>query len=62
MSRKPIREELQAALRELMRALALKGAAKGGRARAEALTPTQRRASARKAATARWAKERKRGQ
>jgi hypothetical protein len=30
MSRKPTREELQAALRELMRALALKGAATGG--------------------------------
>jgi hypothetical protein len=54
--RPPTKEEVQQALRELMRVLALRGAAKGGRARAEALTPAQRRASARRAARARWAK------
>jgi len=53
---KPTRAELQKALRELMRVLALRGASKGGHARAAALTPAQRRASARKAARARWAK------
>jgi hypothetical protein len=57
--RKPTKEEIQQALRELMRGLALRGAAKGGRARAEALTPAQRRASARKAARARWANVKK---
>jgi hypothetical protein len=58
VARKPTAEELHAALRELMRVLALKGASKGGHARAAALTPWQRRASARKAARARWAKKR----
>jgi hypothetical protein len=33
--------------------------AKGGRARAKALTEVERKASARKAAEARWAKKRK---
>jgi hypothetical protein len=56
---KPSPEELHAALRELMRVLALKGAAKGGRARADSMTPAQRRASARKAARARWGKAKK---
>jgi hypothetical protein len=56
---KPTRDELQAALRELMRTLALKGASKGGHARAQSLTPAQRRRSARNAAKARWAKNRR---
>jgi len=37
-------------------ALGKLGGAKGGKARAEALTPAKRRAIARKAAAARWAK------
>ena len=39
-------------------ALGRKGGLKGGKARAEKLTPEQRRASAVKAARARWDKER----
>ena len=38
-------------------ALGRKGGRKGGKARAMALTPEQRRESARKAAKARWSKE-----
>jgi Holliday junction resolvasome RuvABC endonuclease subunit len=49
-------EQLQAALSKLMHVLALKGAAKEGDARAVALTPFQRKRSARKAARARWAR------
>jgi hypothetical protein len=39
-------------------ALSKLGSAKGGRARAESLTPEQRKEIARKAAQARWAKKR----
>jgi hypothetical protein len=42
-----------------MRQLGLKGGAKGGRARAQNLTPEQRRDSAKKAALARWSKKKK---
>ena len=40
-------------------ALGKLGASKGGKARAEKLTPEQRSAIAKKAAEARWAKERR---
>jgi hypothetical protein len=40
-------------------ALSRLGASKGGKARAEALTPKQRREIARKAAAARWARHKK---
>lgn len=40
-------------------ALGRKGGLKGGKARAAALTPTQRSEAAAKAAAARWAKQRK---
>ncbi len=43
-------------------ALGKLGGAKGGRTRAAKLTPEERSASARKAALARWAKERKKKQ
>ncbi len=43
-----------------MRQLGLKGGAKGGRTRAQHLTPEQRRESAQKAARARWAKKKAR--
>jgi hypothetical protein len=56
---KPTAAQIQAALREHMRRLAAQGARKGGRARAAALTPEQRRESARKAARARWTKAKK---
>ena len=46
-------------LKEHMRQLAKKGGAKGGKARAAKLTPEERRESARKAARARWAGERR---
>jgi hypothetical protein len=39
-------------------ALGRRGGLKGGKARAEKMTPEQRRESARKAAAARWAKRR----
>jgi len=42
-------------------ALSKLGAAKGGEARARALTPEQRREIARRAARARWAKLKKKG-
>jgi hypothetical protein len=45
------------AMRELMRVLSKRGAAKGGHARAAAMTKAERKASARKAAKARWAKK-----
>jgi hypothetical protein len=53
---KASKAQVQAALREYMRELGAKGGKLGGRARAEKLTAEQRRASARKAAQARWAK------
>jgi hypothetical protein len=40
-------------------ALSRLGASRGGKARAEALTPEQRREIARKAATARWGRFKK---
>ena len=55
---KPTKAQVQAALREYMRELGAKGGKLGGRARARRLTADQRRASARKAAQARWAKPR----
>jgi len=45
-------------LRELARALGRRGGLKGGRARAEKLTPEERKEIARKAAKARWDKSR----
>ncbi len=52
--------ELRAALREHMRALAVAGGRKGGKARAAKLTAAERSASARQAVQARWAKAKKR--
>jgi hypothetical protein len=49
---KPEREKNPAAV-----ALGALGASKGGKARAQKLTPEQRRAAAMKAAAARWKKE-----
>jgi hypothetical protein len=43
-------------------ALGKMGGAKGGKTRAARLTPEERSASAKKAALARWAKERKKKQ
>ena len=43
-------------------ALGRLGGLKGGKARAEALTPERRREIARKAIAARWAKKRKKGE
>jgi hypothetical protein len=57
---KPTKTELDAALREYMRRIALKGASMGGKARAKKLTAEQRSASARKAVRARWAKTKRR--
>ena len=45
-------------LRELARELGRRGGLKGGRARAEKLTPEERTEIARKAAKARWDKRR----
>jgi ribosomal protein S21 len=45
-------------LRELARELGRRGGLKGGRARAEKLTPEERKKIARKAAKARWDKRR----
>ena len=45
-------------LRESARKLGRRGGLKGGRARAEKLTPEERKEIARKAAMARWAKRR----
>lgn len=45
-------------VRRVMRHLSNLGAAKGGRARAERLSPEERREIARKAARARWARGR----
>ena len=45
-------------LRELARELGRRGGLKGGRARAEKLTPEERKEIARKAAKARWDKRR----
>jgi hypothetical protein len=50
-------EELRAFARELGR----RGGLKGGRARAEKLTPEERKEIARKAAKARWDKKRQQG-
>jgi len=52
--------QVHAALREYMRQLGAKGGKRGGNARARKLTKAQRRASARKAARARWGKRRSR--
>ena len=46
-------------LRELARELGRRGGLKGGRARAEKLTPEERKEIARKAAKARWDKRRR---
>lgn len=56
----PTQAQIRAALKKHMAKLALRGARKGGKARAEALTPEQRREAARRAAQARWAKSKKR--
>jgi hypothetical protein len=56
---RPTKAQLQAALREYMRELGAKGGKIGGRARANKLTAEQRRTSARKAAQARWSKDRR---
>ena len=53
---KPTKAELHAALREYMRKIAARGGRKGGPARAKKLSAEERRASASKAARARWAK------
>ena len=45
-------------MRELARKLGRRGGLKGGKVRAEKLTPEQRSEIARKAAKARWAKKR----
>jgi hypothetical protein len=45
-------------MRELARKFGRRGGLKGGKARAEKLTPEQRSAIAKKAAQARWAKKR----
>jgi hypothetical protein len=45
-------------MRELARKLGRRGGLKGGKARAEKLTPEQRSEIAKKAAEARWAKKR----
>lgn len=47
------------ALRESARKLGRRGGLKGGRARAEKLTPEERKEIARKAARARWDKRRR---
>ena len=44
-------------VREAARTLAKLGASKGGKARAAAMTPEERRESARKAVNARWARQ-----
>ncbi|MGF1472140.1 MAG: histone H1 [Rubrobacteraceae bacterium] len=46
-------------IRELARKLGQRGGLKGGKARAEKLTPEERSEIARKAAEARWAKKRR---
>ena len=56
---KASKAEIKAALREHMRQLALRGARKGGKARAAKMTAEERRASALKAIRARWAKAKK---
>lgn len=43
-------------LREAAQLLATRGASKGGKARAAAMTPEERSAAARKAVLARWAR------
>jgi hypothetical protein len=48
-------------VREYLRAIGARGGQKGGRARARALSPEERRDIARKAAAARWGKKRKQG-
>lgn len=55
----PTQAQIRAALKKHMTKLALRGARKGGKARADALSPEQRQESARRAAEARWAKRRK---
>ena len=49
-------------LRDLARELGRRGGLKGGRARAEKLTPEARKEIARKAAKARWDKRRQQGE
>lgn len=53
---KPTKADIEAALREHMRQLALRGAKKGGAARAKKMTAAERSESARRAVQARWAK------
>ena len=55
MTDEPDREAEE--MRELARKLGRRGGLKGGKARAEKLTPEQRSEIARKAAKARWAKK-----
>jgi len=55
------KKEIDAALREYMRKLALLGAKKGGKARAAKMSPAARSESARRAVKARWAKVKRRG-
>jgi len=54
----PTKTRVPTAVREFMRQIGAKGGKRGGKARAKQLTVEQRRASARKAARARWAKRR----
>jgi hypothetical protein len=58
MTDDPDREAEEA--RELARKLGRRGGLKGGKARAEKLCPERRREIAKKAAEARWAKQRQR--
>jgi len=51
-----MRKKLHPAVRAYLKKITSKGGRRGGRARAEALSPARRTAIARKAARARWAK------
>lgn len=56
MAKKTGKEPTREDIRRVMKHLSDLGAAKGGKARAEKLTPERRREIARKAARARWGK------